>query len=178
MMAKSECTPIRPSMIIHKRITEHNELYLYMNGKIIYKKWLDTGASKVFDIMAYDRYTHSSYTDLDVQDSPFVIEVKAQLDLLSAEEGGRKNPIASRYHPDHIFEYGSNGQVSDAFMGEIILTDREMLEPGDSCVATIRLVLSPRIEQYLEVGRKWWIHEAQHLVAQAELLAFLQKQHP
>jgi NAD(P)H-dependent FMN reductase len=28
-----------------------------MNGKIIYKKWLDTGQSKIFDIMAYDKYT-------------------------------------------------------------------------------------------------------------------------
>jgi len=40
--------------------TEDNELYVYMNGKLIYKRWLNTGQSKVFDIMAYDKYTLKS----------------------------------------------------------------------------------------------------------------------
>jgi len=47
-------------MKVHKELTEKNELYVYMNGKLIYKKWLDTGQSKVFDVMAYDKYTYSS----------------------------------------------------------------------------------------------------------------------
>ena len=40
-----------------KKETKDNELYIFMNGKLIYKKWLLTGESKVFDIMAYDKYT-------------------------------------------------------------------------------------------------------------------------
>lgn len=40
--------------------TKGNELYVYMNGKLIYKKWLETGQSKVFDVMAYDKYTLKS----------------------------------------------------------------------------------------------------------------------
>ena len=40
--------------------TKDNELYVYMNGKLIYKKWLITGQSKVFDVMAYDKYTDYS----------------------------------------------------------------------------------------------------------------------
>jgi len=40
--------------------TKDNELYVYMNGKLIYKKWLNTGQSKVFDVMAYDKYTEYS----------------------------------------------------------------------------------------------------------------------
>jgi hypothetical protein len=40
-----------------------NELYVYMNGKLIYKKWLNTGQSKVFDVMGYDKYTEYSITD-------------------------------------------------------------------------------------------------------------------
>ncbi|MCH2032335.1 MAG: hypothetical protein MK202_02350 [Tenacibaculum sp.] len=46
-----------------KKETKDNELYIFMNGKLIYKKWLLTGESKVFDIMAYDKYTLSSINE-------------------------------------------------------------------------------------------------------------------
>ncbi len=46
--------------MIFKKQTKDNELYVYMNGKLIYKRWLDTGQSKVFDVMAYDKYTEFS----------------------------------------------------------------------------------------------------------------------
>jgi len=66
-------------MVIFKEISKDNELYLYMNGKLIYKRWLNTGQSKVFDVMAYDKYTYASYTDLDVKNSPYLINVKAKI---------------------------------------------------------------------------------------------------
>jgi hypothetical protein len=40
-----------------------DELYVYMNGKLIYKKWLKTGQSRIFDVAAYDKYTLLSITD-------------------------------------------------------------------------------------------------------------------
>jgi len=46
--------------MIFKKKTKDNELYVYMNGKLIYKKWLNTGQSKIFDVMAYDKYTLKS----------------------------------------------------------------------------------------------------------------------
>ncbi len=46
-------------MAIHKKIIG-DELYLYMNGKLIYKRWLNTGISKVFDLQAYDKKTLKS----------------------------------------------------------------------------------------------------------------------
>ena len=51
-------------MAIFKKI-DHNELYLYMNGNLIYKRWLDTGYSKVFDVMAYDKHPLISILDLE-----------------------------------------------------------------------------------------------------------------
>lgn len=39
---------------------KNDELYVYMNGKLIYKRWLKTGQSKVFDVLAYDQYTLKS----------------------------------------------------------------------------------------------------------------------
>ncbi|WP_181899514.1 hypothetical protein [Flagellimonas nanhaiensis] len=39
---------------------KNDELYVYMNGKLIYKRWLKTGQSKIFDVAAYDKYTLKS----------------------------------------------------------------------------------------------------------------------
>ncbi|MFK7981484.1 MAG: hypothetical protein AB8G86_15980 [Saprospiraceae bacterium] len=50
-------------MIITKKISKDNEFYLYMNGQLVYKKWLNQGYSKVFDVMAYGKNTYVSYTD-------------------------------------------------------------------------------------------------------------------
>ena len=38
----------------------NDELYIYMNGTLIYKRWLKTGQSKIFDVTAYDKYTLQS----------------------------------------------------------------------------------------------------------------------
>jgi hypothetical protein len=51
-------------MLFSKEIKDR-QLYVYMNGKLIYKRWLDTGQSKVFDVMAYDKYTLVSIKDGD-----------------------------------------------------------------------------------------------------------------
>ena len=49
--------------MIFKKETKDNELYVYMNGKLIYKKWLKTGESKIFDLIAYDEYTLKSINE-------------------------------------------------------------------------------------------------------------------
>lgn len=52
-------------MDIRKEITEDNELLLWMNGKLIYKRWLDLGYSKVFDKTAYGKETFVSIIEDD-----------------------------------------------------------------------------------------------------------------
>jgi hypothetical protein len=47
------------SMAIIKFIW-NRQLYLFMNGRLIYKRWLDTEQSAVFDVMTYDRHTYTS----------------------------------------------------------------------------------------------------------------------
>ncbi len=49
--------------MVYTKETKDNELYVYLNGKLIYKKWLKTGESKVFDVMAYDKYTEYSINE-------------------------------------------------------------------------------------------------------------------
>lgn len=46
--------------MVFKETTIDDELYVYLNGKLIYKKWLNTGQSAVFDVLAYDKYTTKS----------------------------------------------------------------------------------------------------------------------
>jgi len=41
----------------YRKEIQNDELYVYLNGKLNYKKWLKTGESKVFDVAAYDKYT-------------------------------------------------------------------------------------------------------------------------
>ncbi len=47
-------------MIVRKEIKDDNELYLYFNDKLIYKRWLNYGYSKVFDKTAYGKDTFVS----------------------------------------------------------------------------------------------------------------------
>ena len=42
--------------MIHKEIID-NQLFLYMNGNLIFKKWFNNNRSVVFDIMTYDKNT-------------------------------------------------------------------------------------------------------------------------
>ena len=155
-----------------KKISEDNELHLYLNGKLIYKRWLNTGQSKVFDVMAYDKYTYSSITDLDIEDSKHLIKVNAILRLTPTDEGGRKTGIVSGYRPNHVFEYHENGEMVGAYMGDIQFEQPEIIEPGAEQIVTVRFLLSQRIERFLELGREWFIHEGPNKVGTARILDF------
>jgi len=149
---------------------ENNELYLYMNGELIYKRWLDTGQSKVFDIMAYDKYTLTSIRDLEYERSEGVFPVKAKLTMKKSEVGGRSSGFFSGYRPNHVFEYKDNGQLLMTFIGEIIFEGQNTIEPGETTEVTVRFLLEQPIEKYLDKGRKWWIHEGSRVVGEAEVI--------
>lgn len=44
---------------------KNDELYIYMNGKLLYKRWLNLGYSKTFDLMTYDKETLKSIKEKD-----------------------------------------------------------------------------------------------------------------
>lgn len=92
-------------MIIKKEIKGDNKFYLFFNGKLIFKKWLDQGYSKVFDHFAWSKYTEKAITDFDLEETPPLYHVECQLTLITKEEGGRETPIENGYRPNHVFEY-------------------------------------------------------------------------
>lgn len=159
-------------MYIHKELSKNNELYLYMNGELIYKRWLNTGQSKVFDVMAYGKYTHSSYTDLDVKDSDYLIHLSAKVRFLTTKEGGRVSGVYSGYRPNHVFELSNNEYTSETFMGEINFDHHEVLELGQEYSVRIKFPLVQRIERFMEINRQWWIYEGAQQVGEARIIDF------
>lgn len=156
-------------MPFYKKISD-NELYLYFNGNLIYKRWLKTGEFKVFDVMAYDKYTLKSFRDTDAgkETSSFII-VKAKLKMKSTDEGGRATGFFSGYRPNHVFEYTPD-QTIQAFMGDIQFNDQSTIEPGEEKVVTVRFLGSQPIEEFLTIGRTWWICEGANQLGQATIL--------
>ncbi len=157
-------------MAIRKEITKDNELYLWMNGKLIYKRWLDGGYSKVFDVTAYSKYTEYSFNDFDLEETPDLIYVKANLRLYTTEGGGRNGGIQTGYRPNHVFEYQKNGQFEYAYMGDIQFEDREWIMPGESHEVIVRFLSKQPIDDFLNIGRKWWLHEGARVVGEAEMI--------
>ncbi|GAL83669.1 hypothetical protein MYP_896 [Sporocytophaga myxococcoides] len=98
---------------------ENNEVYLYMDGKLRYKRWLDSGQSKVFDIMAYDQYTLASFRDWKYEGSNGLISIKAKLTMKKTEDGGRKTGFTSGYRPNHVFQYKDSGHLLMTFIDDI-----------------------------------------------------------
>lgn len=157
-------------MVITKEISKDNELYIYMNGTCIYKKWLDGGYSKVFDVMAYDSYTYASYTDLELENTEHLIHVQAKVWMKSAEEGGRETGFPSGFKCTHVFEY-EEGKMLHSFTGDIQLEHTDLFIPGDSHEVRVRFLFHHPIEKYLQIGRKWWIHEGEKLIGEGIILA-------
>ena len=158
-------------MLVTKEITKENELLIYVRRKLVYKKWLDTGESKIFDLMAYDKYTHLSILDLDVKDSPYLIYVQAKIRLKKPDEGGRKGGIKSGFRPDHVFEYKKDNLLV-VYIGDIQFDKPEILELGKFYKVIVRFPLVQKIENYMDKGRKWFLHEGGKKIGEAEIIDF------
>ena len=88
------------------------------------------------------------------------IKVRATIDLLPTEVSGRSAPITSRYRPNHNFAADNNREMC---IGEVELTDREWLHPGESAEVTITFLASPVLPK-LVPGLSWRIQEGGRLV--------------
>jgi len=156
-------------MAILKKI-EGNELYLYMNGSLIYKRWLDTGQSKVFDVMAYDKYTLTSIRDLEYENPGELISIRAKLTMKRAEDGGRLNGFIYGYRPNHVFEYNDQGKPLQTYIGDIIFEGQSTIEPGETREVLVRFLINQPIEKYLYKGKIWWIHDGGKIVGEAQII--------
>ncbi|WP_333577325.1 hypothetical protein [Sphingobacterium sp.] len=144
-----------------------NELHLYINNRLVYKRRLDTDELEIFDSAAYEKYRLASQEELLAVNGMLI--VKATIKLTSTENGGRKTGIISGYRPNHVFEYTAEGKLQRTYIGDINF-EGEKLMPGEETIATVRLHLTKQVEKYLTKGRIWWLHEGPNIIGEAEIL--------
>lgn len=157
-------------LAIEKHI-KGDEFYLYMGGKLIYKRWLKTGESKIFDVMAYDKYTYTSIKDIECKGVDLIC-LKARIKMRTTPEGGRKTGFSSGYRPNHVFNHEQEDAWIESFIGDITFDDSELIYPGEERIVTVRFLCYSSIERYLNVGREWYMYEANKLIGVGEILEF------
>lgn len=155
-------------MTIFKKI-DNDEIYLYVNGQLVYRRSMITGEEEVLDNATYEQYTKTRLVDFTLEQPRDLLIIKARLTLKPTEESGRKTAILSGYRPNHIFEYKTAApQLQTTWIGDIIFEGP--IEPGETKDVTVRFIMQQPIEKYLTKGRQWWIHEGARLVAEAIIL--------
>lgn len=123
----------------------------------------------MFDILAYDSYTHTSITDIEINNTKELIRVRAKLSLKSTSNGRRESGFMSGYRANHVFEYVDE-QLLNTFIGDIIFNHKKLFMPGETHEVSVRFLFHMPIEKYLNIGRKWWIHEGSKIIGEAEIL--------
>jgi translation elongation factor EF-Tu-like GTPase len=95
------------------------------------------------------------------------ISIKAKLKIFPKENcDGRETPIRTGYRPNHVFEY-IDGRILQTYIGEIRFDEFETIAPSEEKDVLVVFLPFPQMEQYLKVGRKWWIHEGARKVGEA-----------
>lgn len=102
------------------------------------------------------------------------IKVKARLHLYTAENGGRKTGIATKYRPNHVLEYLSpkKDRFLTTHIGQIEF-DHQRIYPGETQTVLVEFLDHQNIKDFIQVGRVWWIHEGNRRIGEAEILDIL-----
>lgn len=99
-----------------------------------------------------------------------LIIVKANIYLLTAEEGGRRTGIKTGYRPNHVFKKPNDIKEIHAYIGDLQFDDQDSIQPGQTKTVIVRFLRNPIVEQYIKVGQKWFIYEVPRLVAEGEII--------
>jgi translation elongation factor EF-Tu-like GTPase len=97
--------------------------------------------------------------------------VKAKLTLYPENEGGRTHYILTGFRPNHVFEYVES-QILATYIGEIQFDASEKVEPGEEKEVSVRFLMTPKLKNFLQVGRKWWLHEGARKIGEAIVLQY------
>ena len=105
-------------------------------------------------------YFHNNKFEFDNSQSDFI----ATLTYLTAEQGGRKTPVFSKYRPQVKFNFDEM-QTS----GQQIFIDREIIFPGDTVEAEIMLISVEYFANKLTVGMEFEFLEGSRLIGTGKI---------
>ncbi len=103
-------------------------------------------------------------------DGPPSLRVRARLQMLRTDEGGRRIGISSGLRPNHNF---GDAMAREFYIGQITVSDDARVDPGETGDVIVEFLNGPGLSALLTVGRTWRIQEGPHLVARAEVLELL-----
>ncbi len=138
------------------------------NSKIILKRKQESCKSMITATQALANYM-SPKNDLEMLIQNGIINVKAKLYLKPTSEGGRENGITTGYRPNHVFEQVIDPQMLKSYIGEIEFQEPKIIYPGDDSEVNVSFLMHPSIEQYMQIGQRWSIHEGAKSVGYAEI---------
>ncbi|RYY86832.1 MAG: hypothetical protein EOO15_13425 [Chitinophagaceae bacterium] len=90
--------------------------------------------------------------------SEITYTIRAKINLLPPELGGRKKPVYSGYRPSFAFN------TKQHYSGEIKLLDREELLPGNSALVRISLLPAKTLRKGLKQSDAFTIMEGNRVV--------------
>ena len=100
-------------------------------------------------------------------------DIEAEINFLSAEEGGRCTPCASGYRPNH--DFGIEGQLNDA-IHEFI--DKSRVAPGETVMARLSFMAPEHQELFagrLYEGFEFTVQEGARIVGRGRVTRVLKQ---
>lgn len=96
-----------------------------------------------------------------------VINVIAEVRLLTSNEGGKSVPIRGSYRPNHNFFDTENAVMT---IGFIEIPEGQEVKPGEAATVSIAFWWWEGLAGQVYVGREWRIQEGHQLVGHGRVL--------
>jgi translation elongation factor EF-Tu-like GTPase len=103
---------------------------------------------------------------------PELIKIKANLTLYPTNKGGRTTGIRTGYRPNHVFEYENFKQT---YIGMISFDEKEWILPGETANVLVEFIDMLDVRKFINIGRKWWIHEALRKLGEVEIIEIMER---
>lgn len=143
-------------------------LKIDVDGRASWVCDLNTGIRTILNPNSYNHY-RNDWTNADYSDTPELIFVRAIIKMRSETETQFKGFLEDGLRPHHIFESQTERNQSN-WIGDILFTEQLKLRLGGRTEATVRFLFRTPIEQFLYIGRLWWLR-AEDIIADCEMKA-------
>jgi translation elongation factor EF-Tu-like GTPase len=112
---------------------------------------------------------HTFYDNLEVVDNTPII-VRAELELFSSENGGRKQPFKSGFSPNHNFGDSKNNYF---YIGRIYTDNDVFIHPGSKCNVNISFLNVRGLKEKLVIGNAWSIQEGHKIIGICKVIEII-----